>query len=316
VKSAPRETCSPTYDRISSRGHQVVEEDSLRNYIFLAGLLITLPMLAASSDDFYQRSYDRGISDYATGDFDRAYHELRSAAFGFVDHIEQFETASSYAAMAAHHAGHDSDARDVLLRLVAADEIEPHFRALALPASLRAELEPLAATLLTRKEIERLGVSVAVLDAMPVKKPAVVPTPSVRPNVAITAPRRTDAPETPPLPSASGSFADAQRALDEGNDERARIVYLNLLSGPALSHEESLRLADGLYRLRDYVNAVKSFERSGNLDRSARRYHYAVALFEIGRLADAKRELAAALPYLDETPDVSQYRAKIEAGIK
>jgi tetratricopeptide (TPR) repeat protein len=290
---------------------ELAAEKMLRKLLIWALMLVPVSATAAAAgDDLYQRLFDRGMADFAIGEFGGAFHELRSAAFGFVEQIDKFETAEAYAAIASHRLGHDADTRDVLLRIVAAETIDPHFRSVKLPAALRTEIESSAALLLTRKEAATLGVSAAVLDALPAPA-TIVPTPTNRPNVAMTAPSDTNAVK----PSAAElSLAQAQAAVDHGDDDRARILYEAILNGPPLSHEQSLRLADGLYALRHFKAAVTAFQRAGKLDRSLRRYHYAVALFEAGHLQEARVELAAALPFLEETPDVTLYRAKIEAG--
>ncbi len=286
-------------------------EKPLRKLLIWAFLFIPVVAFAAAGDDFYQRLFDRGMADFAIGDFDSALRELRSAAFGFVEQIEKLQTAEAYAAVAAHRLGRDADVRDVLLHIVAAETIEPHFRTIKLPDALRAEIESSAALLLTRKEATTLGVPAAVLDALPARATTLVPTPTKRPNVAITAP--SEAKPVPPS-GAELSLAQAQAAVDHGDDDRARVLYEEILNGTALTHEQSLRLADGLYALRDYKPAVTAFQRAGKLDRSLRRYHYAVALFETGHIPEARAELAAALPFIEETPDVMLYRAKIEAS--
>jgi tetratricopeptide (TPR) repeat protein len=337
--------------------------------------------LTASDDDFYQRLYQRGMTHFAAADYATAFRELRSAAFGFVEKVEQFETAQSYACVAAHRLGHDSDARDSLMRIVSAEKVQPHYRSIKLPDDARAEVDAVAANLLTAEEAALLGVTAAA-------KPAVdVPTPTKRPNVAVTAPRDggSDAPGNAGVPPADGtrvaiepagkmpalpapvpqpkpadpqrsvaprpkpappqpvnpapqppppaptsqpmqtavgdvetSLADAQRAIANGDIESARSTYNTLSTTSSLPHDAALRVAEGLYRVRDFASAARAFARAGAMGRGEERYHYyyAVALYETGRYGNAKRELAAALPYITVTPDVTRYRAKIEGAIE
>jgi len=72
--------------------------------------------------------------------------------------------------------------------------------------------------------------------------------------------------------------------------------------------------AQGLYRLGDYPDAVEAFRNLGTFSRGEEdlRYYKAVSLFETGRYADAKKELACALPYIQITSDVARYRDKIQ----
>lgn len=333
--------------------------------------------LSASDDDFYQRLYQRGMTHFAAADYAAAFTELRSAAFGFVERVEQFEVAQSYACIAAHRLGHDSDARDSLIRIVSAEKVQPHYRSIKLPDDVRAEVNAVAAKLLTNDEAALLGVTSAA-------KPEIrVPTPTKQPNVALTAPRDggPDAsqqvndpkpqpvtpmpvpqpkkpvpdPVPPPQPNAPApqpvvpapqpkssdpqpipvlqpkspapqpqvrdadpNLADAQRAIDSGDIDRARSIYNELSTAPSISHTVALSVAEGLYRVRDYAGAAKAFARSGAIGRGEEGYHYyyAVALYETGHYANAKREFAAALPYIEVTPDVTRYRAKIEGAIE
>jgi hypothetical protein len=319
------------------------------------------------------------MTHFAVADYAAAFTELRSAAFGFVEKVEQFEIAQSYACVAAHRLGHDSDARDSLMRIVTAEKVQPHYRSIKLPEDVRTEVNSLAASLLMKEEAALLGVTSTA------KSEIAVPTPTKQPNVALTAPRdggpdasqpvmpapvqqpkkpvpqpvpppqpkpatpgnagvppagddarvatqpagkmpalpattpqpKSPAPQ-PPTRSADPSLADAQRAIDSGDIDAARSIYTTLAAAPSLSHDAALHIAEGLYRVRDFMGAAKAFARVGTIGRGEEGYHYyyAVALYETGHYANAKRELAAALPYIEVTPDVTRYRAKIEGAIE
>ncbi|HXA18568.1 MAG TPA: hypothetical protein VN380_16360 [Thermoanaerobaculia bacterium] len=377
-------------------------------------LLIPAAGSAASGDEFYVRLYQRGLAHFAAGDYVNAFMELRNAAFGFVEHVDQFETAQAYAIIAAHRLGHDNDARESLMRIVSAEKIQPHFRSVTLPVDVRGEVDIVAAALLTTEECTLLGVPEQVQRAgAAAKPPVVVPTPTKGPNVAVTAPREKEATDdtaspntrpkatpqpvapvpvapqpvdpapqpvvptpqpvepvpqtpqpvqqpqpvapasqpapppppptpqpvaspkletTPPRPqpvtpdpapqpamkNADASLAEAQRAVDDGESGRARSIYNALLTGPPLPHPAALRLAEGLYRVRDFPDAARAFQRAGTLVHGEEQYHYdyAVTLYETGRYAEAKRELAIALPYIAATTEVARYRAKIEGAIE
>jgi hypothetical protein len=149
-------------------------------------------VLAGGADEFYERLYARGMADFRTADYQLAYTELHKAAFGFVEEIEKFETAEVYAAIAANRLKHESETRDALLRIAAAENVQPRLRSMTIPDDLRNELLRAAATLLTKKESAVFGISEEMQDAAAKEKPRVeVPTPSVKPNVAETAPRET-----------------------------------------------------------------------------------------------------------------------------
>src|SRR5204862_71324 len=62
----------------------------------------------------------------------------------------------------------------------------------------------------------------------------------------------------------------------------------------------------------------RAFERAAGFRKGEEPYHsyLAVSLYETGRYNAAKRELAAALPYIEVTPDIARYRIKIEGAIE
>jgi hypothetical protein len=112
-------------------------------------------------------------------------------------------------------------------------------------------------------------------------------------------------------------LASAERALNGGNLIDARRVYREVLGTTGLDHEMLVRIAEGLYRSRDFSGALTAFNRIGTLRRGEEpyRYYIAVASYETGDYARAKKELVAALPYIEITPDVAGYRAKIESAL-
>lgn len=112
-------------------------------------------------------------------------------------------------------------------------------------------------------------------------------------------------------------FTAANQALNAANLVEARAIYRELLDRATLERDDLLRLAEGFYRARDFANALRAFEKLGALRRGEEpyRYYIAVALYETGQYAQAKNELAAVLPYIEETPDVTRYRVKIEGAV-
>jgi len=293
----------------------------VRKLVLLFLLIVPTVASSASVEDFYQRMYRRGMSHFAAADYALAATELRASAFGFVEQIETFETTHAYAAIAAHRAGHDEDARDSLVRIAMAEKVDPHFLSVKLPDEIRTETNKLAARLLTREEAKLIGVTPEQLAAaMAEKTLAVVPTPSKRPNVAVTAPREQP-PDAAPPPAASttaSQLAEAQHALETGDIASAHATYESLLAGPPLVHADAVRLAEGLYRVHDYPKAVRAFQLAGTLGQGEEKYHYcyAVSLYETGHFKEAKRELAAAIPHITVTDEVEGYRAKIERAGK
>ncbi|MBV8517584.1 MAG: hypothetical protein JO197_09305 [Acidobacteria bacterium] len=131
---------------------------------------------------------------------------------------------------------------------------------------------------------------------------------------ATTAPMNTLAP-APTAAELASRFAAAERALSRAQLPEARTIYRGLLD-MRLDHDALIRVAEGFYRARDFANALAAFSRAGTLrgGEEPYRYYIAVALYETGAYVQAKRELAAALPFIEITPDVARYRAKIEAA--
>jgi tetratricopeptide (TPR) repeat protein len=108
-----------------------------------------------------------------------------------------------------------------------------------------------------------------------------------------------------------------ERALVAANLPEARRIYRELLGAQGVDHDALLRVAEGLYRARDFTGALSAFQRLGPLRRGEEpyRYYVAVALYETGAYAEAKRELSAVLPFIEVTPDVQRYRTRIEGAV-
>lgn len=168
--------------------------------------------------------------------------------------------------------------------------------------------------------------------AQPTTQPRPVPPPATKPagtetngrggpvepsRPATTAPAPAPTPRPLTASEVAAKLATADRGLNTGNLNDARRAYRELLGAPGLDHETLIRVAEGLYRARDFSSALSAFNRVGTLRRGEEpyRYYIAVALYETGDFARAKKELAAALPYIEVTPDVARYRTKIEGSM-
>ena len=99
---------------------------------------------------------------------------------------------------------------------------------------------------------------------------------------------------------------------------RAVDLWSALMRRPGTPRDILAEAATGLYRAGSYREAVDAFGQFGVFGRGEEdlRYYYAVALYEIGRFDEARRELACALPYIEVTNDVERYRAKIEQAVR
>ncbi len=99
-----------------------------------------------------------------------------------------------------------------------------------------------------------------------------------------------------------------------GDVEDANAMYSRLLNTPNASRDLIAAVATGFYRTGDFAGALRAFQRLGAFARGEEdlRYYKAVALFETGRYAEAKKELECALPFIEATDEVNRYREKIE----
>lgn len=147
------------------------------------------------------------------------------------------------------------------------------------------------------------------------------PVPSTQQPAASNPPAATPPrPTTPPAITATelaNRLLAAERALNASNLTEARRVYRELLNAKGISRDALIRVAEGFYRARDFAGALAAFDRTGGLRRGEEpyRYYIAVAAYETGQLERARRELAAALPFIEITPDVARYKAKIEGAL-
>jgi len=259
---------------------------------------------AAAVDPFYADLYQRGMAHFASGEFAPAAKDLRLAAFGSVDVPEQFETAHIYAAIAASKSGQDADVRISVQRVYAAERIQRTYASLKLPETVRKNFDALARAALTANELAYL------------QSNAPAPARTMPQVVTHAIPGGTHAQPAadPPPAQPAGTAADAEKAIAAGQLGTARSIYESLLESPQLPHAELLKIGEGLYRVRDFTAAARAFARAGTFEKGEEgdRYYYAVALFETGQHAAAKRELAAALPYIEITSDVETYRTKIQ----
>jgi hypothetical protein len=320
------------------------------------------PVWAATPSEFYLTLLERGASEVQAGRNSEALTPLRLAAFGFVDSIEQYQTAQVYIAVANDRLAQPDAAREAVSRVLAAERVERRFASLKLPAPIRTAFETIARKFLASSDVATLlapppvapppasKVPVIVAEANgskltppPVQKPADKPiekpiekpvekpleTPVEKPAAKPPAPRVEEkpaqikpapVPAPPPQPAridVPARLASADRALNAANLAEARRLYREILTQSSLDRMTLIRAGEGLYRARDFAGALLAFQRLGNLrvGEEPYRYYIAVALYETGEFDRARRELAAALPHIEVTPDVARYRAKIEGTI-
>ncbi len=316
----------------------------IQSTLLLVAILASAPAFAATATDFYVSLLRRGAADVEAGRNAEAVTVLRLAAFGLVDSIPEYETALAYLAVAHDRLKEQNRVRDTAVRILSAERIERRFAGLPLPAAIRSAFEAAARKVLTSAEVASLSAPVPApatvtpprteSTSRPVvespSKPATTTTTTnssttpaqPKPEPPKPAPAKpqpqpqTSAPARPPVVDVNARLAAGERALGATNLNEARRIYRELLEQPNLDHGTWIRIAEGLYRSRDFANTLVAFQRAGALrpGEEAYRYYIAVANYETGQIERAKRELAAALPHIELTADVQRYRAKIEGA--
>ncbi|MDP9192934.1 MAG: hypothetical protein M3P06_14630 [Acidobacteriota bacterium] len=413
----------------------------IRMWACVAALLGTAAAAsAATPGEFYQGLLRRGTASYEANRYTDAAKQLRIAAFGMVEAVDQYQLAQIYLTLTYDKLSDPDRAREAAGRVAVAERIERKYAGLPLPDGVRTAFETVAGKLLSPGESAMLlrgaemsvppqttksspqttkpattvqappstprrttappqtkpqtaqateprntipppqtsspentapqtvsavpqretprttpatqpakpQTTAAAPQSQPVKPPQTTTTaaapPAAKPAPAATTQRPAASPTTkveggettgrggpiePPRPAAAApapralsasevaaKLASAERGINSGNLNDARRAYRELLGAPALEHETLVRVAEGLYRSRDFSGALSAFNRVGTLRRGEEpyRYYIAVALYETGDLARAKKELAAALPFIEVTPDVARYRTRIEGA--
>jgi tetratricopeptide (TPR) repeat protein len=376
-----------------------------------------MPAAAATQNEFYSNLLRRGMASYESSRYPDAAKQLRIAAFGLVDAIEQYQIAQMYLALTHDKLGESDRAREAAHRVIVAERVERKYAAATVAPAVRSAFETVAGRLLTPAEVAMLHggpmppatpptassnsnatpprtttttttaqttappktaattpaktpqtvsvpppttssqprvstptqqsqtaenvppqtitptpapakpkvdpppVTKAAAKPAPVKTATTVPTESEGRGGPIEPPRPAPATTTPapaPRPLSATELntrlAAAERALNGANLSDARRVFRELLGAPGLDHDMLIRVAEGLYRSRDFGYALNAFNRIGALRRGEEpyRYYIAVAAYETGDYARAKKELAGALPFIEITPDVARYRTRIE----
>jgi hypothetical protein len=311
---------------------------------------ITAPSLAATGEDFYRGLLRRGIAHVEAGQHDAAAKLLRIAAFGLVDSIDEFETAHVYLTIAHDGMKREAEARASALRVLTAERIARRYASLSLPPAVRARFEAVAAKVLNPEQMVALRGGAPPPAAPPpmtivrrdtskppaatngpgTTTPATVPQPSSPAPVQVAAPTPAPTPPRAPAPTpvapqpVAPRVVDVNAELNKADDSltkndltSARRILRTLHGLDNLSHDHRIRIAEGLTRARDFQGAVQAFQRIPTFRSGEEpyRFYYAISLYETGDYNSARRELMAALPHIETTPDVARYRAKIDAAL-
>jgi hypothetical protein len=329
---------------------------------------------AATPNEFYLGLLRRGTASYEASRFTDAVKQLRIAAFGLVEAVDQYQIAQVYLTLTYEKLGASDRAREAAHRVVLAERVQRKYSALPLPAAVRTAFEAAAGRLLSATESAVLLRSPQTRPSTSQPTPSTIPPPqtstsekiasrsatpvpqpeksrtvkavpqTTKPSQAATTPQpppasppakaggeaggrggpveparpatAAPAPRTLSASEVSTRLVAGDRALNAGNLKDAQHAYRDLLGAPGLDHETLIRIAEGLYRARDFSGTLSAFDRAGTLrpGEEPYRYYIAVALYETGDFPRAKKELAAVLPHIEVTPDVARYRIKIESA--
>jgi len=267
----------------------------LRPVMALFLLLGTVPVFA---QNFYETRFLGGVSDFNRGAFARAVEELRVAAFGRVDDIPSYETAEIYLAVANDKLDRVEDARLATLKVVQAEQISPAYDKLALPAEVRTSFERLLPALLTREQLVNVAAfarfasqapSVPAGTPIPSRRPApIVPTPTKKPNVAVTVKKNDDNVEQQPQPALDYGRLALERVA--AGDEAGARRYADLAFAADDTNPNAHAALAQIGRNHSAWNdvaahyAVVRTRRRLTDDESAA---YVIALVKIGRASDA-----------------------------
>jgi hypothetical protein len=292
----------------------------LRPLVALLSILTAVPVLAQT---FYEARFQSGVVDFNRGAYARAADEFRVAAFGRVDDIPSYITAEVYLAVTNDRLEHADDARTAALKVLQAERITPSYAARKLPPDVRASFEQLLPALLTRDQLANVPVFAHLANQAPVvqsgaprpsRQTAIVPTPTRRPNVAVTAPRNDNKTETqPPQPALDYGRLALERvaAGDEAGARRyAALAFASDDTNPN-AHAALAQIGSAHNAWSDVAEhyAIVRTRRHLTDDETAA---YLIALVKTGHAADAAGVRRTASNAVLARPDVRDALQSIE----
>jgi hypothetical protein len=225
----------------------------------------------------------------------------RAAALKRADERVAAETAAAQRAAAARIAAELAAAEKLAEERIAAARAKSESDTAAKIAAVRAEADKAAEA--------KIAVERAAMQRISEERIAVE-----RAAAEKSAQERVAAAEGERRRALLASLREAETLAIAGQLPEANRIYAALAQSPTSTREAIAAAATGLYRTGAFQEAVRAFTRLGKLAKGEDdlRYYYAVSLYEIGKYAEAKQELSAALPNLQRTDDVERYRTKIE----
>ena len=260
-------------------------------------LFIVFATIPAFAQSFYEARFQSGVIDFNRAAYARAVDELRIAAFGRVDDIPAYETAEIYLTVTNDKLDRVEDSRLAALKVTQAEQIKPSYATLVLPPDVRTAFEHLLPALLTREQLANVPAfarfadqapSVPAGTPTPSRRPMpTVPTPTKKPNVAVTVKKNDDNVQTPQPALDYGRLAlERVAAGDEAGARRyADLAFAADDTNPnAHAALAQIGHAHGAWNEVAEHYAVVRTRRRLTDDESAA---YLIALVHIGRVADA-----------------------------
>ena len=107
---------------------------------------------AATPSEFYLGLLRRGTGSYEASRYTDAQRQLRIAAFGLVEAVEQYQLAQVYLTLTYDKLSDPDRAREAAHRVVLAERVERKYAGLTLPAEVRTAFETTANKLLSSSE--------------------------------------------------------------------------------------------------------------------------------------------------------------------
>ncbi len=267
---------------------------SLRLFVALFSLIVAVPVVA---QDFYEARFQGGVVDFNREAYARAADEFRIAAFGRIDNIPKYEAAEIYLTVTYSKLERAGEARQTAVKVVQAERITPAYTTLPIPQELRTAFELLLPVLLSRAELSSVpafarfaskAVSAEPGAPLPSLRPRPqVPTPTKRPNVAVTVSKNDEKAE-PPQPALDYGRLALERVA--AGDEPGARHYADL----AFAADDSNPNAHAaLAQIGHAHNAWNEVAEHYAVVRTRRRLTddeaaaYLIALIKIGRMGDA-----------------------------
>jgi tetratricopeptide (TPR) repeat protein len=319
----------------------------MRTIASLCFLLLLTPSLASAEEAFYETRLASGKQAYAEKRMPDAMTDLRIAAFGFLDRPPLLSETLVWLTLAESTAGRQDMVRWALTRFLEVETKFHPYKQLALDAASRVQFEKILVKTLSPDAIASVPtlsqlIAPAASRAKPLEsapnRPAPAQTivpPQAPPSVPLVAAPKggtavAEAPVVPAAPPAKSTgspgkpatpAADARSAetvekakdlLEQNkNDDALRILKELVARSPSrTARKYLLHAATRTHNWQTAAVQVPLLE-PFNAGEEVTMFYAAVALYQTGKLADARPLLERSLPGINPSPYVDSYKQKI-----